>query len=69
MNQFSSIPKEVDVIGQIADLKENDYKNMLVLTALIEILIDKGIIQRKDILQKTKLLDLELQLEDLFLNE
>ena len=68
MNQFSSIPKEVDVIGQIADLKENDYKNMLVLTALIEILIDKGIIQRKDILQKTKLLDLELQLEDLFLD-
>ena len=65
MNQFSSISKEVDIIGQIADLKENDYKNMLVLTALIEILIDKGIIQRKDILQKTKLLDLELQLEDL----
>ncbi len=68
MKQFQSISKEVDIIGQIADLKEVDYKNMLVLTALIELLIDKGIISRKEVLQKTNLLDLEMKLDDLLQN-
>ena len=68
MKQFQSISKEVDIIAQLADLKEVDYKNMLVLTALIELLIDKGIISRKEVLQKTNLLDLEMKLEDLLQN-
>lgn len=37
----------VDVLSQIAQLKEVDYKNTLMITSLIEVLVDKGIIVRK----------------------
>lgn len=48
---------EVDILYQISNLKEIDYKNTLVLTSLVELLIDKGIITRKELLNKTRDLD------------
>lgn len=48
---------KVDIIGQIADLKEIDYKNTLAIASIIEVLIDKGIIDRNDIAKKAN--DLE----------
>lgn len=48
---------EVDILYQIANLKEIDYKNTLMLTSLLELLIDKNIITRKEILEKTKEMD------------
>lgn len=48
---------EVDILYQISNLKEIDYKNTLVLTSLVEILIEKGVITRKELINKSKELD------------
>lgn len=48
---------EVDMVSQIGDLKEIDYRNTLAIASLIEILIDKGILDRKEIAKKARLLD------------
>ncbi|WP_339060787.1 hypothetical protein [Tepidibacillus marianensis] len=65
LNKINNLVPEVDIIGQIADLKEVDYKNMLVLTGLIELLINKGIITRKEVIDKAEQLDADLS----FLNQ
>ncbi|MCR1899943.1 hypothetical protein NSA47_13280 [Irregularibacter muris] len=43
---------KLEIFGQIADLKEIDYKNTLAIASMIEVLIDKGIIHRNDIAKK-----------------
>jgi hypothetical protein len=48
---------KLDIISQIADLKEIDYKNTLAITSLIELLIEKGILDRYDIAEKAQLLE------------
>lgn len=48
---------EVDILYQIANLKEIDYKNTLVLSSIVELLIEKKIITRKELLDKTAQLD------------
>lgn len=53
---------KLDVISQIADLKEVDYRNTLAITSIIELLIDKGILQRNEIASKAY--DLENQTID-----
>lgn len=63
MNRLNGLPTEVDVIAQLADLKEVDYKNTLVLTALVELLVEKGILQRKDVIQKSRQLEVDLSIE------
>lgn len=47
----------VDILSQIAQLKEVDYKNTLMITSLIEVLVDKGIIARKEVFEKSIFLD------------
>jgi hypothetical protein len=54
---------KLDLIGQIADMKEIDYKNTLAIASIIEVLIDKGIINRNDIALKA------LQLENMTIEE
>lgn len=61
-NRILSHLDEVNVIGQIADLKEVDYKNTLVITALVELLIEKKIITRKEVLDKSYELENEFSL-------
>jgi hypothetical protein len=63
MNRRNRLPAEVDVIAQLADLKEVDYKNTLVLTALVELLVEKGILDRKEVIQKARQLNADLSLE------
>jgi hypothetical protein len=48
---------KIDIIGQIADLKETDYKNTLAIASIIELLIDKGIISRHDVAKKAHFLE------------
>jgi hypothetical protein len=48
---------EVDVLYQIANLKEIDYKNTLVLSSIVELLIEKQVITRKELLDKAAQLD------------
>ncbi|MGZ4031991.1 MAG: hypothetical protein ACXVDJ_06740 [Tumebacillaceae bacterium] len=63
MNRLNGLPAEVDLIAQLADLKEVDYKNTLVLTALVELLVVKGILDRKEVIQKARQLDVDLSVE------
>ncbi len=63
MNRLNGLSAEVDIIAQLADLKEVDYKNTLVVTALVELLVEKGILERKDVIQKARQLDVDLSIE------
>lgn len=47
----------VDILGEIADLKEIDYKNTLAIVSIIELLIEKKIITKNDITKKARFLD------------
>lgn len=62
MSRSNETMKLFEIYGQIADLKEVDYKNTLVLTALIELLVEKGLIERSDVIEKAQDLDLEHEL-------
>jgi hypothetical protein len=57
MNRIHSHMDEINMIGKLADLKENHYKNTLVISAIVELLIEKEIVTRKEIIEKTKQLD------------
>lgn len=48
---------KLDVISQIADLKEIDYKNTLAITSIIELLIEKGILDRCEVAVKAQSLE------------
>jgi hypothetical protein len=41
----------------IADLKETDYKNILAVTSLIDLLIQKGLITREELSARAQHLD------------
>ncbi|WP_134702343.1 hypothetical protein [Ammoniphilus sp. YIM 78166] len=62
MGRFNPF-NEVEVIAQIADLKEVDYKNTLVITALVELLVEKGVLSRQEILSKAQQLEVDLTLD------
>lgn len=47
----------LDVAGQLADLKDVDYKNTLAIAALIELLIEKGLFTRQEFAQKAQELE------------
>lgn len=47
----------INVIGQIADLKDTDYKNTLAITVLIELLIEKKLFTREEFAHKARELD------------
>lgn len=47
----------LEMISQIADLKEIDYKNTLAITSIIELLIEKGILERQEIAMKAQFLE------------
>jgi hypothetical protein len=63
MKRIPKMPSEVDLFAQLADLKEVDYKNTLVITAVVELLVEKGILERRDVIQKAKQLDHNLSSE------
>ncbi len=41
----------------IADMKETDYKNTLAITALIDLLVEKGVITAVDLANRARKLD------------
>ena len=55
---------ELDIWAEIADLKEIDYRNTLAIASLIDILIEKGIINRNDVAKKSRQLD-SMSIEEL----
>ncbi|QEK10918.1 hypothetical protein FQB35_00205 [Crassaminicella thermophila] len=48
---------DIDLYAQIGDLKEIDYRNTLAIAAIIEILISKGIISRREFAHMARNLD------------
>lgn len=57
MNRIYPHLSEVDFIGKLADLKEDHYKNTLVLSAVIDLLLEKGMLTREEIQHKALELD------------
>lgn len=51
---------KLEIYNHILNIKETEYKNTLVIASIIEILIDKGIMNRFDIGNKARELDKEL---------
>jgi len=58
--QSHSALNEVHIMAKLADLSDTDYQNTLVLHALIEILIEKGVLTREQLLAKARQLDTQL---------
>ncbi|RBP38000.1 hypothetical protein [Garciella nitratireducens] len=48
---------KLEVYYQIAELKEIDYRNTLAIASMIEVLIEKGIIEKNDISKKARELE------------
>ncbi|QUH19380.1 hypothetical protein [Alkaliphilus sp. B6464] len=55
---------QVNLVGQIGDLKEIDYRNTLAIATLIELLIEKNVITRQEFARKSYYLD-NMSLEEL----
>ena len=55
--------KEVQIIAKLADLQETDYHNTLVLHALIDILVAKGLLTHDELTEKVTELDSQLSFQ------
>ncbi|HLN60428.1 MAG TPA: hypothetical protein VK464_02675 [Symbiobacteriaceae bacterium] len=47
----------IDLYATLADMKEVDYKNTLAITALLDLLVAKGIITRDEVAATAQRLD------------
>ncbi|WIV12616.1 hypothetical protein [Proteiniborus sp. MB09-C3] len=47
----------IDIVAQLSNMKDVDYRNTLAIASIIEILIEKEIIKRNDIAIKARQLD------------
>ncbi|MFK7692321.1 hypothetical protein [Paenibacillus sp. HJGM_3] len=57
MNRIHSHMQEVNMIAKLADLKEEHYRNSLLISALMELLIEKEVLKRQEIESKMVELD------------
>jgi hypothetical protein len=57
MNRIHSHLDQIDLIGKLADMKEGHYQNSLLLSAIIELLIDKGVFTAAELASKAQSLD------------
>ncbi|MNC12063.1 hypothetical protein D3C75_597760 [compost metagenome] len=53
MRQPLSILEQIDLAGKLGDLKEQHYNQTLLLTALLELLTEKGLLTPEEIRAKT----------------
>lgn len=54
---FSSPMNEVHILAKLADIKEEHYHQLVTLSAIMELLIEKGLLSRGEIEQKAAELD------------
>ncbi|CAM4488518.1 hypothetical protein HMSSN036_05290 [Paenibacillus macerans] len=58
MKSYHSSPmNEVNVLAKLADMKEEHYHQLLTLSAMIELLMEKGIVTREEIEKKALEID------------
>jgi hypothetical protein len=65
MNSINSHLEQVDYIGKLADLKEQHYQNTLILSAILELLLEKGLLTSQDVEQKAMQLDAAINLHSI----
>lgn len=56
----ASARDHLNLVAKLADLKEDHYRILLTLSAMTELLIDKGLLTREELELKTAALDTEL---------
>lgn len=49
--------QEIDLFASLADMKTVDYRNTLALTALIDLLVQKGIITKEEFAGRARQLE------------
>lgn len=57
MHRSPSLMEQIDLVAKLADLKDQHYRNTLVLTAVLELLTEKGLLTEQEI--RTKATELE----------
>jgi len=60
MPRKSSSTEVVNFAAKLADLKEDHYRVLLTVSALVELLVEKGLITREELERKASSLELEL---------
>ena len=55
--KFNHMESTINIMSQLSDMKEVDYRNTLALASIIEVLLEKKLITREDISKKATLLD------------
>jgi len=51
--------EKIEIFASLADLKEANYRNLLALAALVDLLVEKGILDRQEIARRARELDSE----------
>lgn len=49
--------EQINLIGKLADLKEQHYNNTLMIAAIVELLVEKGLINAPELHSKLEQLD------------
>jgi hypothetical protein len=57
MNRIRDAMQEVDLIAKLADLKDQHYRNTLLLSAVVELLVEKNLLTTDELSAKIKQLD------------
>jgi hypothetical protein len=57
MNRIRDAMQDVNIIGKLADLKDQHYRNTLLLSAIVELLVEKNLISTDELSDKIKQLD------------
>lgn len=52
--------EHVQLAAKLADMKEEQYRTVLTLSSMLELLIDKGLLTREELTAKAAALDAEL---------
>ena len=60
MTNRRSAMEEVNLIAKMADLQETDYQNTVLLHAMIELFIQKGIFTKDELLHQAQTIDKQL---------
>lgn len=58
MDSYYSTPmNEVNVLAKLADMKEDHYRQLVALSAMMELLMEKGVLTREEIEKKALEID------------
>lgn len=53
--------EQVQLAAKLADLKEEHYRTVLTLSAMLELLVDKGLLTREELNERAEALDAQLE--------